>query len=313
MFDLTGKRALVTGASGGIGGAIATALHAQGATVGLSGTRREALESSRRRTRRARPCPALRSQRSEPGREAGRAMPRRPWATSTSWSIMPASPATAFSCGMSDEDWDKVIASISRLPSSLRARRMRGMMRRKSGRIISISSVVAVFGNPGQGNYSASKAGLIGMTRSLAAEVASRGITVNCIAPGFVETAMTDSLNDKQRESILGYGARASPRQPGRGRCRGCLSRRRRGGLCHWPDASRQWRHGHDLRWKNDGFPGLKGDAHGRPERLVKVKKVCYDRPSSERKSAGFRAPSAIGRPVDVRQVSEDHVTRSVH
>jgi 3-oxoacyl-[acyl-carrier protein] reductase len=104
---------------------------------------------------------------------------------------------------LSDEDWDRVIAVNLTAAFKLTRAVLRGMMRRRAGRIISISSVVAVYGNPGQGNYSASKAGLIGMTRSLAAEVASRGVTVNCIAPGFVETAMTGALNDKQRDAIL--------------------------------------------------------------------------------------------------------------
>jgi 3-oxoacyl-[acyl-carrier protein] reductase len=203
MFDLTGKVALVTGATGGIGGAIARALHAQGATVALSGTRAEALEAL--------------------AAELGGRVGVFPCNLSDKEAVEALVPAVVAAHGeldilvnnagitrdglfmrMKDEDWDAVIAV--NLTASFRLMRaaVKGMMRRRSGRIISIGSVVGATGNPGQGNYCASKAGLVGMTKSLAQEVGSRGITVNVVAPGFIESPMTDALNDKQRESILG-------------------------------------------------------------------------------------------------------------
>ena len=130
-----------------------------------------------------------------------------------------------------------------------------GMMRRRFGRIISISSVVAVTGNAGQGNYAASKAGLIGMTKALAQEVASRGVTANCIAPGFVGSAMTDALNEKQKEAILARVPAKRLGTVGRGRRGGGLSRQRRGGLHHRPDASRQWWYGHDMKREMAAVP----------------------------------------------------------
>jgi 3-oxoacyl-[acyl-carrier protein] reductase len=202
MFDLTGKVALVTGATGGIGGAIARALHARGATVALSGTRREALETLA----------------AELGERAG-VFPCNLGDKDQVEGLIPALIAAhgeldilvnnagvtrdGLFLRMKDEDWETVI-NIN-LTASFRLMRaaVKGMMRRRSGRIISIGSVVATTGNPGQGNYCASKAGLIGMSKSLAAEVASRGITVNVVAPGFIESPMTDVLNEKQRESIL--------------------------------------------------------------------------------------------------------------
>ena len=202
MFDLTGKKALVTGATGSIGGGIARALHAQGATVALSGTRRDALD-------------ALAS-------ELGERCAVTPCDLSDGAAVDALVGEAESAIGdldilvnnagltrdtlfvrISDEDWDKVIAVNLTAAFKLSRAAVMGMMRRRSGRIISISSVVGVTGNAGQGNYAASKAGLIGMTKALAQEVAARGVTANCIAPGFVASAMTDKLNDKQKEAIL--------------------------------------------------------------------------------------------------------------
>lgn len=203
MFDLTGLNALVTGATGGLGGEIARALHAQGAVVALSGTRAEALE-------------ALAGQ-------LGERVHVLPCNLSDKESVEALVPSAEKAMGqldvlvnnagitrdglfmrMKDDDWEQVL-NVN-LTSAFRLSRacMRGMMKRRFGRIVSITSVVGVTGNPGQANYAASKAGMIGMTKSLAAEVASREITVNCVAPGFIASPMTDALNDKQREASLG-------------------------------------------------------------------------------------------------------------
>lgn len=203
MFDLSGKTALVTGASGGIGAGIATALHRQGATVTLSGTRREALD-------------ALAATLGECVHVMTADLSDR----ASVETLVPAAEAAMGSLDilvnnagltrdglflrMKDEDWDKVIAVNLTAGFLLSRAALRGMMKRRHGRIIGITSVVGVTGNAGQGNYAASKAGMIGMSKSLAAEVASRNITVNCIAPGFIETAMTAELNGKQKEGILG-------------------------------------------------------------------------------------------------------------
>lgn len=202
MFDLTGKSALVTGASGGIGAAIARVLHGQGAAVALSGTREDALEALRAELGdRAHACPCNLS---DP--EAVAAL------VATAEEAMGAVDILVNNAGltrdnlalrMKDEEWETVLAV--NLTASFRLARaaLRGMMKRRWGRIISITSVVGVTGNPGQANYAASKAGMIGMTKSLAQEIANRGVTVNCVAPGFVSTAMTDALSDAQREAIL--------------------------------------------------------------------------------------------------------------
>lgn len=204
MFDLSGLSALVTGASGGIGAAIAEALHAQGATVALSGTRREVLETLGEKL----------------GAERIHIVPANLGDRTSVESLVPAVEAAMGKVDilinnagitrdnifmrMKDEEWDQVLA-VNLSAGFLLARAcMRGMMKRRFGRIIGITSVVGVTGNAGQANYAAAKAGMIGMSKSLAAEVASRNITVNCIAPGFIETAMTDALNEKQREGILG-------------------------------------------------------------------------------------------------------------
>jgi 3-oxoacyl-[acyl-carrier protein] reductase len=202
MFDLTGKTALVTGATGGIGAAIAKALHAQGATVALSGTRRDVLEALA----------------GELGEHVGVFAADLGDRASVDGLI----PAVEGAFGaldilvnnagitrdnlfmrMKDEEWDKVLEVNLTAGFRLSRAALRGMMKRRTGRIIGITSVVGVTGNPGQGNYAAAKAGMIGMSKSLAQEVATRGITVNCVAPGFIETAMTDGLNEKQKETIL--------------------------------------------------------------------------------------------------------------
>ncbi|MEL6678565.1 MAG: 3-oxoacyl-[acyl-carrier-protein] reductase [Pseudomonadota bacterium] len=203
MFDLTGKTALVTGASGGIGGEIARALHAAGATVGLSGTRVEPLETLRDALgARAHVLPCNLSD-----MEAVAALPKAAAEAMGSVDILVNNAGITrdnLFMRMSDEEWDTVLAV--NLSAAMRLSRgvMRGMMKARWGRIINVTSVVGAVGNPGQANYAAAKAGLTGMTKAVAQEVASRGVTANCIAPGFITTAMTDKLNDGQKEALLG-------------------------------------------------------------------------------------------------------------
>jgi len=202
MFDLTGKSALVTGATGGIGGAIARRLHEQGATVGLSGTRAERLEDlAGDLGERAHVLPCDLSDADAVGglvKQAEAAMERvdilvnNAGMTRDNLSMM-----------LKDEDWQAVIDVNLTAAFRLSRAAVRGMMRRRWGRIVNITSVVGVTGNPGQSNYAASKAGMIGMSKSLAAEIASRNVTVNCVAPGFIETAMTDVLADEQKAKLL--------------------------------------------------------------------------------------------------------------
>jgi 3-oxoacyl-[acyl-carrier protein] reductase len=202
MFDLTSRVALVTGASGGLGSAIARALHGQGAKVVLSGTRREALDAlAAELGERAFvvPCDL-----SSPD-EVEKLIPAAEAAAGPLDILVNNAGVTrdGLFMRMKDEDWETVLTV--NLTSAFRLCRaaLKGMMKRRYGRMINITSVVGVTGNPGQGNYAASKAGLIGMSKSLAAEVASRNVTVNCIAPGFIASPMTDALNDKQKEAIL--------------------------------------------------------------------------------------------------------------
>jgi 3-oxoacyl-[acyl-carrier protein] reductase len=202
MFDLTGRTALVTGATGGIGGAIAHALHASGATVTISGTRIDGLNALA-------------------GQLAGR-VHVLPCNLSDKDDVEKLVPAAEAAMGhldilvnnagitrdnlfvrLKDEDWDAVLAVDLTAAFRLARAAVRGMMRRRFGRIIGIASVVGVTGNAGQANYAAAKAGMIAMTKSLAQEIASRGVTVNAIAPGLIETAMTAALTDKQKETIL--------------------------------------------------------------------------------------------------------------
>jgi 3-oxoacyl-[acyl-carrier protein] reductase len=202
IFGLRGKRALVTGASGGIGGAIAAALHAQGATVTLSGTRLEALEAAAGRLGERVHIAAA---------DLGDAaavdglVPQAERLMGGLDILVNNAGLTrdGLAMRMKDEDWQLVMRVNLEAGFRLARAALRGMMRQRSGRIIGITSVVGVTGNAGQANYAASKAGMIGMSKALAQEVASRGITVNCVAPGFIESAMTEALNEKQREAIL--------------------------------------------------------------------------------------------------------------
>jgi 3-oxoacyl-[acyl-carrier protein] reductase len=202
MFDLTGKTALVTGATGGIGGAIARALHRQGAVVAISGTRREALDAlaaDLRERVHVLPCNLADKD------DVEKLVPAAEAAMGGLDVLVNNAGITRDNLFMrlKDEDWDTVIAVDLTASFRLTRAAVRSMMRKRFGRIISITSVVGVTGNAGQGNYAAAKAGMIGMTKSLAQEVASRGVTVNCIAPGFIQTAMTDALGDKQKEAVL--------------------------------------------------------------------------------------------------------------
>ncbi len=204
MFDLTGKTALITGASGGIGGAIAGALHAQGAHVVLSGTRRAALDELA----------------GELGERTSRVTCDLGDAAAVDGLIAAAEAAANAEVGilianagitrdglllrMKDEDWASVLKVNLESYFRLARAALRGMMKRRVGRIIGITSVVGVTGNPGQANYAASKAGMIGFSKALAQEVASRNVTVNCVAPGFIESPMTAALNEAQKAQILG-------------------------------------------------------------------------------------------------------------
>ena len=202
MFDLTGKTALVTGASGGIGEAVARALHAQSATVVLHGTRAEKLEALQKDLG-ARAF-ALAVDLSDRDAVAGLADAASALAGPISILVNNAGiTRDGLLMRMKDDDWDSVLEVNMTASMSLCRAAMRGMMKARTGRIISISSVVGVTGNAGQTNYAASKAGMIGFSKSLAAEVASRGLTVNVVAPGFIETPMTDVLDESQKSALL--------------------------------------------------------------------------------------------------------------
>jgi 3-oxoacyl-[acyl-carrier protein] reductase len=202
LFDLTGKTALVTGATGGIGASIAEALHGQGATVMLSGTRQAALDAAREKLGarvHAIACNLANAQ------EVEKLVPAAEAQMGTLDILVSNAGITRdmLALRMKDEDWAAVIDLNLTAAFRLSRAALRGMMKRRFGRIVGITSIVGVTGNAGQANYAASKAGMIGMTKALAQEVASRQITVNCVAPGFIETPMTAGLNDKQRESLL--------------------------------------------------------------------------------------------------------------
>ncbi len=204
MFDLHGKGALVTGASGGLGGAIARALHRQGARLALSGTRQEALEKlAAELGDGAVVLPADLAD-----AQAVEALPAAAEAALGAVDILVNNAGVTrdnLFMRMKDQEWDEVLAVDLTAAFRLARGCLKGMMRRRYGRIIGISSVVGVTGNAGQGNYAAAKAGLIGMSKALAAEVASRNITVNCVAPGFIRSPMTDALNEKQRDGLLAH------------------------------------------------------------------------------------------------------------
>jgi 3-oxoacyl-[acyl-carrier protein] reductase len=201
MFNLTGRFALVTGASGGIGGAIAKALADAGARVALSGTRVEALEKAQAEIPNSVILPCNLSDVAATAALVGQAEEKL-----GGLDILVSNAGLTkdgLLMRMKDEDWETVLNVNLGAYFRLARAAMRGMMKRRHGRIIGITSVVGVTGNPGQTNYAASKAGMIGFTKSLAAEVASRNITANCIAPGFIATAMTDVLKDEQKEGLL--------------------------------------------------------------------------------------------------------------
>ncbi len=203
MFDLSGKTALVTGASGGIGGEIARQLHAQGATVGLSGTRVEPLEQLKAALgARAHVLPC------DLGDAAAtEQLLKNAEAAMGGVDILVNNAGLTrdgLAMRMKDEDWQKVIDVNLTAGFRLARAALRGMMKKRWGRIVGITSIVGVTGNPGQANYAAAKAGMIGMSKALAQEVASRNITVNCVAPGFIETQMTDALNEEQKARLLG-------------------------------------------------------------------------------------------------------------
>ncbi len=214
MFNIEGKTALVTGASGGIGADIARALHAAGATVGLTGTRIEPLEAlAAELGDRAHVLPCNLSD-----AEAVAALPKQAIAAMGGVDILVNNAGITrdnLFMRMSDDEWNSVIDVNLTATMKLCRGVLRGMMKARWGRIINISSVVGATGNPGQGNYAASKAGMVGMSKSLAYEVASRGITVNAVAPGFIETAMTDKLTDDQKSGILGQIPAGRMGQPG--------------------------------------------------------------------------------------------------
>lgn len=202
MFNLTGKFALVTGATGGIGAAIATALHAQGATVGLSGTREAVLQELAAKLGSRTfvlPCNL-----GDPAAVDG--LIGKAEAAMGQVDILVNNAGITrdgLAMRMKDEDWQQVLDINLTAAFRLNRASLKGMMKRRWGRIVTITSVVGTTGNPGQINYAAAKAGLVGMSKSLAQEVASRNITVNCVAPGFIETAMTDVLNEQQKTTIM--------------------------------------------------------------------------------------------------------------
>ena len=201
LFDLSGRAALVTGATGGIGGAIARALHAQGATVLLAGRRRDVLETL---------CAEL-GERAHPLVGDLAAEGAADETVKAAEAIKPVDilvnnagiTRDTLALRMKDADWQQVLDTNLTAAFRLSRAALRGMMRRRHGRIVSITSIVGVTGNPGQANYAAAKAGMIGMSKALAQEIANRGVTVNCVAPGFIDTAMTQALGDEPRQALL--------------------------------------------------------------------------------------------------------------
>jgi 3-oxoacyl-[acyl-carrier protein] reductase len=202
MFDLTGKTALITGATGAIGGSIARVLHAQGATVAISGTRREVLDQLAANL--GGRVHVLSCNLADAA-ETDALVPRADAAMGQLDILVANAGVTRDNLfvQLRDEEWDQVIAVNLSATFRLARAAVRGMMRRRFGRIIAITSVVGATGNPGQANYVAAKAGITGMIKSIAQEYAKRGVTANCVAPGFIVTPMTDKLTDKQREDIV--------------------------------------------------------------------------------------------------------------
>ena len=203
MFELTGKNALITGASGGIGGAIAKTLHAAGATVTISGTREDKLQEKAAELGNTR-VHILKCDLAD--HEAVKELAKKAEELMGSIDILVNNAGITrdqLSMRMSDDEWNQVLSVNLASAFILTRACLRGMMKRRFGRIINITSIVGTMGNPGQANYAAAKAGMIGMSKSIAAEVASRSITVNCIAPGFIATAMTDKLNDQQKQTMM--------------------------------------------------------------------------------------------------------------
>ena len=203
MFDLTGKTALITGASGGIGAAIAKALHAAGATIAISGTRQAVLDELKAQI--GGNVHVIICNLSSP-EDVEKLIPAADAAMGGLDILVNNAGITKDSLAMrmKDEDWQAVIAVNLTANFKLCRAAMKGMMKKRWGRIVNVTSIVGVTGNPGQANYVASKAGLIGLSKSMAQELATRNITVNCVAPGFIATPMTDVLNEKQKEAILG-------------------------------------------------------------------------------------------------------------
>ncbi len=202
MFDLSARRALVTGATGGIGEAIARALHAQGATLVITGRRGEVLEKLAGEL--GERVTSVVADLADPA--AAESLMKAAEAGGPVDILINNAGITrdTLAMRMKDDDWDAVIETNLSAVFRLSRAGLKGMMKRRHGRIINIGSVVGSTGNPGQANYAAAKAGLVGMTKALAAELGSRGITVNCVAPGFIDTAMTQKLDDKQKEGLLG-------------------------------------------------------------------------------------------------------------
>ena len=266
MFDLSGQTALVTGASGGIGGAIARALHRRGAQVMLSGTRRTALS-------------ALADELGERAHigladladpAAADQLVKDAETTMGRIDILVNNAGItrdALALRMSDEAWQTVIEVNLTAAFRLTRAVLRGMVRRRHGRVIGVTSVVALTGNAGQANYSAAKAAMIGMSKSIAAEIAGRGITANCVAPGVIATTMTDQLvGGTARAASRGDSCRSVRRPRRRGRRRR-LSGERRGRLCHGSNLARQWRHGHGIESGCSAAAQL--NWHGRRNRVM--------------------------------------------
>ena len=272
MFDLTGRTALVTGATGGIGGAIAQALHGQGATVAISGTRREVLDAlAGKLGSRVHVLPCNLSE----ATEVEALVPSAEQAMGQVDILVANAGITRDNLfvQLRDEDWDEVIKVNLTATFRLARAATKLMMRKRFGRIIAITSIVGVTGNPGQGNYTASKAGLIGMIKTLGAEYAKRNVTANCIAPGFIKTddgrAERKTARDDPLESSC--GATRNARRDRRG---GGLSRLERGGLRDRADDSRQRRNGHVLSRLLVRRARRKGRFQGRSRLIVKAIEV---------------------------------------